>query len=250
MAMPDDFFSAEPADNFKQEIESWLEGDLAATLRTPPRAPAMPLEDAPAAQLRPASGVAPRREVPPPVRTEWPQSVRSEIYIHRLMRLWLKRGAIASAAFAVVVALMTAYTLASSAMTPGELPQTPDAPAPAVRALVLPDAAADVAPITASAPEPAPAAPAEASAPAAAIASADYLVAVGVFASRERADQLADTLAGAGLPAMQRSLQRGARQLNQIVLGPFLSHAEAAADLQRLRALGGFDDARVVAGGQ
>jgi cell division septation protein DedD len=77
-------------------------------------------------------------------------------------------------------------------------------------------------------------------------ADGNFLVAVGVFSSRARADQLLDMLAHAGLPAMQRSVQRGTRSLNQIVLGPFLSRADANADLHRLQLLGGFDDARVM----
>jgi cell division septation protein DedD len=100
----------------------------------------------------------------------------------------------------------------------------------------------------------APAAPVARVEPAAAIthastaSSGDYLVAVGVFASREHVNQIVDALERAGLPAMQRALQRGTRELNQIVLGPFLSRADADRDLQRLRQLGGFDDARVIAG--
>jgi hypothetical protein len=36
--------------------------------------------------------------------------------------------------------------------------------------------------------------------------------------------------------------------VQQIVLGPFFSRVEAVADLRRLQALGGYDDAGVVAG--
>ena len=74
----------------------------------------------------------------------------------------------------------------------------------------------------------------------------EYLVAVGLFASRERADQLVDALTQAGLPAMQRPLQLRQREMQQIVLGPFFSRSDAVADLRRLQALGGYDDARVI----
>jgi cell division septation protein DedD len=78
-----------------------------------------------------------------------------------------------------------------------------------------------------------------------AVVSGDYLVAVGLFASAERADALVDQLTQAGLPAMQRPFRLRQREVQQIVLGPFFSRAEATADLRRLQALGGYDDARV-----
>ena len=53
-------------------------------------------------------------------------------------------------------------------------------------------------------------------------------------------------LTEAGLPAMQRAQQFRQRPTQQIVLGPFFSRADAVADLRRLQALGGYDDARVV----
>lgn len=111
------------------------------------------------------------------------------------------------------------------------------APAPVVPAIV--PAAVVPAIVTPTADVPAPA-----TEPAA--ARGDYFVAVGLFASRDHADQLVDTLGHAGLPAMQRTVQHGARTLEQIVLGPFLSRADASADLQRLQQLGGFADARVI----
>ena len=76
--------------------------------------------------------------------------------------------------------------------------------------------------------------------------SAEFLVAVGLYASRERADRVVDELAQAGLPAMQRGVQFRRQQLEQIVLGPFLSRPEAVAALLRLQLLGGYDDATVI----
>ena len=67
-----------------------------------------------------------------------------------------------------------------------------------------------------------------------------------MFASRDRADQLVDTLTQAGLPAMQRPFQLRRQQVQQVVLGPFFSRAHAVADLRRLQALGGYDDAKVI----
>ena len=65
-----------------------------------------------------------------------------------------------------------------------------------------------------------------------------------------RADQLVETLTQAGLPAMQRPFQLRRQQLQQVVLGPFFSRSDAAADLRRLQELGGYDDATVVASSQ
>ena len=76
--------------------------------------------------------------------------------------------------------------------------------------------------------------------------SGDYLVVVGLFASRDRADQLVDTLTRAGLPVMQRPFELRRQQVQQVVLGPFFSRADAVADLRRLQALGGHDDAKVI----
>ena len=78
----------------------------------------------------------------------------------------------------------------------------------------------------------------------------EYLVAVALFTTSRRADQLVDALTAAGLPAMQRELQLQQRLMQQIVLGPYLSRSDAAADLRRLQAIGGYDDARVVASSQ
>lgn len=80
--------------------------------------------------------------------------------------------------------------------------------------------------------------------------SGEYLVAVGLFSDRQRADQLVDALSRAGLPAMQRAFELRRERVEQIVLGPYVSRADADSDLRRLRQLGAHDDARVVVGGQ
>ncbi|HEX6214216.1 MAG TPA: SPOR domain-containing protein, partial [Vicinamibacterales bacterium] len=71
-------------------------------------------------------------------------------------------------------------------------------------------------------------------------------VSVGLFASRERAEQLLDVLAQAGLPAMVRPIQLRRQQVQQIALGPYFSRTDAIEDLRRLQALGGYDDANVI----
>ena len=47
---------------------------------------------------------------------------------------------------------------------------------------------------------------------------------------------------------MQRPFRLRQRDVQQIVLGPFFSRADAVADLRRLQALGGYDDASVIDG--
>ena len=47
---------------------------------------------------------------------------------------------------------------------------------------------------------------------------------------------------------MQRSFQLRRQQVQQIVLGPFFSRADAIADLRRLQAMGGYKDASVIDG--
>jgi cell division septation protein DedD len=107
-----------------------------------------------------------------------------------------------------------------------------------VPAVASPDVAPPAAPL--------PDAPASVSAAPSVADAGDYLVAVGLFASRDRADQLVDTLTQAGLPAMQRPFQLRRQQVQQIVLGPFFSRSDAVADLRRLQQLGGYDDATVI----
>lgn len=263
----DDFFADERVDTFQDDVENWLTTDLAASSRASTRASAPTGEATPAApRVEPRRApITPGLEVPArPVRTDWPQDVRAERYIDRLLRVWLKRIAIAVGIFLGAIAIMTVYTVWAP-VTPEALPAPSEPAAPAVNVPPQPVTQADAPPATLApesappvvlAPEPAPPAPAlvastpapNAVAPASTDVAAGYLVAVGVFASREHADQLLETLARADLPAMQRTLQRGTRELNQIVLGPFLTRAEAEADLQRLRRLGGFDDARVITG--
>ena len=55
-----------------------------------------------------------------------------------------------------------------------------------------------------------------------------------------------EALTQAGLPAMQRGVQLRRQQLEQIVLGPFFSRADAVAALRQLQLLGGYGDATVI----
>lgn len=184
---------------------------------------------------------APQRPIPRdafvrravPTQTSWHDlqgELRSETYVHRVVRVWARRVATAGvcvAALATVVAGVSLIPerLAGPMMASADLPALPAAPTFAVSGLVPPATP-----------------PVEAPQPA---VSGDYLVAVALFASRERADRLVEDLTQAGLPAVQRPFQLRRQSLRQVVLGPFVNRSDAVVELQRLRQLGGYDDARV-----
>ena len=227
--------TAPPVDddeNFKQQIDHWVAQDLAP----PPPRPRPRRHDVSADQT-PVRRPAPRREHPArAVKTDWPRDLRSETYIQRLWRLWVRRTAIALAMFVALNVAIAGASLLLDTLTPLVLPALPKAPAPAVSVIALAEA-----PLTDDAPI--------AAAPLATAAvddTAEYLVAVGLFASGDRADQIVDELKQVGLPVMQRTFQLRRQQVQQIVLGPFFSRSDALADLRRLQALGGYDDANVI----
>jgi type II secretory pathway predicted ATPase ExeA/cell division septation protein DedD len=225
---------ASPIDHdeeFRSEIADWVEQDLAPPSRTP--SPLKSGDNAPALTRRTARKVAPNQATTYTVKTDWPRDLRSETYIQRLRRVWGKRVATAVAIVAGLNVAMVGGSLLLGSVTAPAPPAPPEAPARAVPGIALPEMPLDDAP--------APVAPVAPTG-----ASGEYLVAVGLFATRERADQLVDALTAAGLPAMQRSLQLRQQEMQQIVLGPFLSRSDAVADLRRLQSLGGYDDARVV----
>jgi type II secretory pathway predicted ATPase ExeA/cell division protein FtsN len=266
------------AEHFEKQIDHWVEKDLAPPSRrlTTIRAFAdetavperKPVESRPAMEHPPAPATA--RKTAAPARTvtsDWSRDAQQETYVQRLRRVWGKRVAIAAGVFVAVNAAIAGglFLFNRTQATP---PATVNAPAPAKTSVAIPakpKAAPPAAPAAAPAATPADApAVAEAAAPRAAAAdtavasnpvakpavadSGEYLVAVGLFANREGADQLVDTLTKAGLPAMQRPYHLRQRQLQQIVLGPFFTRSEAAAELRRLQGLGGYNDATVITG--
>ena len=219
--------------HFKTEVDHWVEKDLAPQIRTLTSAhgvfAAEPSDPEPS-QPQPA----PRREARAAaqsrhVTTDWPKHVRSETYMQKLLRTWLKRTAIAAAVFVLVNAGVVGASVLSATLAPPVLPSLPSAPAFALAGLALPEAPPSDTRVSVSAPS-----------------GNEYLVSVGLFASRGRADQLVDALTQAGLPAMQRAVQLRGQEVQQIALGPYLSRSDAVADLRRLLDLGGYDDAQVV----
>jgi cell division septation protein DedD len=217
-------------DHFEKQIDHWVAQDLTAP--PPPRTVKHAPERRTSSKAVPST--APRRESPGrTVKTDWPRDLRSETYMHRLWRIWSKRAAIALGLFVAVNGVLMGASLLPDMVAPVALPAVPEAPASAVPDLVVPEAPQSNAPVPIAA--------------ASSVAeSGDYLVAVGLFASRDRADQLVDALSKAGLPAMQRDFQLRRQQVQQIVLGPYFSRADAAASLRRLQQLGGYSDATVI----
>jgi type II secretory pathway predicted ATPase ExeA len=219
----------EDQETFKKEIERWVTQDLAPSSRPliaePRRASTTVANNVPPQERRPRTSSFSRTRSP-----------HTETYAQRLWRRWTMRAGIAFAVFLGANLVLIGASLLPGVLPLGELPAGPAAPAPTLpAALELAQAPAADAPIAAAA---------------SAVQSADYFVAVGVFADQNRADRLVDTLTHAGMPAMQRQVARRGQQLQQIVLGPFFSRADALADLRRLQQLGGYADAAVINAGR
>jgi type II secretory pathway predicted ATPase ExeA/cell division septation protein DedD len=240
-----DMFAPSDEEDFNQQIDHWVSKDLAPPTRTP----SMLWRD----EVSPGPK---RRRLPPPsartetqprtVTTDWPRHIRAE----SRGRTWAKR--IASTVAALIALIIGAAAI--EAWT--DLQAAPMLPPVAARPATAEPKAPVEAPVVEALPAgvPATAAPVIAMPPidAAVVAPAadEFLVAVGLFSSRERADQLVDMLSQADLPALQRPFQLRRQEVQQIVLGPYFSRADAAADLRRLQALGGYADASVIDSGR
>ncbi len=229
--------------DFRSEIADWVEKELAPHANPPSALRAA--EDEAEAKRHAATRTA-GRESTFTAHSDWPSDLRSETYIERLMRVWGRRAAMVVAAFVVVNVVVVAGTLVIDTADAPALPSPPVAPAvtvPLTETRETRQTPTEAPPETTTAavnPAPAVASASPAAAP------GEFFVAVGLFSSTERADRLVEVLTEAGLPAMQRAQQFRQRPTQQIVLGPFFSRADAVADLRRLQALGGYDDARVV----
>jgi type II secretory pathway predicted ATPase ExeA len=259
--------SADASQDFKSEVEHPVTQVLAPPPLAPPPVPAHRIEESqttstpfdvaqgspgrsrgapeqspaprrhPTSERRPASrvvsGSSTGRDRARAERTDWSRDQQSESHVRRLGRLLAGAAIVVTTALTLYVAAM-GVSLLVVASTPPELPAVPEAPPRAVAGLSQPDAPAEgsesisVAAFSARS-----------------VDAGEYVVAVGLFAD-DRADHIVDSLAQAGLPVMQRSLRVRQQQLQQVVLGPFLSRSAATAELQRLRQLGGYEDAAVI----
>jgi type II secretory pathway predicted ATPase ExeA/cell division septation protein DedD len=233
------------AADFESEVDQWVSKDLAAPARGRSPVFAEVTPEQLRAWRRSPRTVPPRAVPAPRVANDWPSDLRSETYMQKFWRTWTRRAAIAATVMvaAFVASMGVAFVL--DTQSAAVLPAAPAAPAQAVNALapIVTEAPATEAPVATALPAEAPVSEAPAGA---SVVSGDYLVAVGLFASRERADQLVESLTQAGLPAMQRPFRLRRQEVQQIVLGPFFSRSDAVVELRRLRALGGFDDAGVI----
>ncbi len=228
----------EQEEAFSKRVDEWLAQELAPTSRkfTSPEMFAPETSDTPA-QAPAAARSTGRRAVPGP--HEGRRERRAETYMHRLGRMWLKAAAIALVSVVVITAAAV-----GAARLPGTLTDEVMEPPAISTAETVADSRIEPATPPIDAPQPMVAPPpVEAPQP---MASGDYVVGVGLFASRERADRLVEALTQAGLPAAQRPFQLRNRPVQQVVLGPFAQRADAVAGLQRLRQLGGHADATIV----
>jgi type II secretory pathway predicted ATPase ExeA len=116
--------------DFQQEINDWVEQELAPAFRTPPRALAEP------ASRRSSASPAQKRDAARAVTTDWPRHVRSETYMQKMLRMWVKRAAIAAGVLiAGNIAVAVASLLLGSLSLP-ILPSVPEAPPKVLPAIV------------------------------------------------------------------------------------------------------------------
>lgn len=224
--------SVDEDDDFSKLVDSSVARDFASSSRKSAR----DQDFAPEPVGRSAPRRAELRESPAVTsRSTWSEMqgpLRSETYLQRLRRQSAKSIAVVAVCFAALIATVLGASLLpgmlASVTAAPELPALPSAPA----VVVL-----DLAP---------PASPIEPTQGSQRAAAGDYLISVGLYADRSRADRLVEELTQAGLPAMQRPFQLRNQQLHQVVLGPFANRSDAVEKMHRLRQLGGYDDANVL----
>jgi general secretion pathway protein A len=226
----------EEANTFSRQVDEWLMHELPPTGPEPTALHEFDNEtpEVPAAPPTPAKQVVRRHTPALSLGRALHVDLRPETYMRRLGRMWAKRAAIAAVCvMAIKVAVMGASyvptELAGLLLEPPTLPTLPALPAQP--ALAVPGVASPAMPPLEMPPDG---------------VTGDYLVAVGIFGSRERADRLVESLTEAGLRASHRPIQLRTQRVRQVVLGPYVTRADAVADLRRLRQLGGFDDANVI----
>jgi cell division septation protein DedD len=160
-----------------------------------------------------------------------------ERYLHKLGRRWARAVVVGILALVALNAVVAAGTYVPSRLAPpleaGDLPPVPAAPKLKLTPVKLP-----------AAPAPGPIVATPRSMPA---EDGQFSVAVGAFSTTRRADQLRSELNAGGFQAFTVIVQSRNGVLHQVVVGPFASEADALAELKRLRATGGFADARVMA---
>ena len=127
--------------DFDRDVDEWVQKDLATPSRA--RSPLFEgLDELPPAPA--ASSAAPRapastRTTSTRVRIDWPRDVRSETYIQKFMRTWLRRGAFALGVFiAANILFAGAVTLQRDLGRP-DMPPLPASPAKLLPGVELPE---------------------------------------------------------------------------------------------------------------
>jgi type II secretory pathway predicted ATPase ExeA/cell division septation protein DedD len=237
--------TVDEAEDFQKEVDQWASKDL----MPPARRRSGAFAEVTPEQLRAwrRSPRTPSREVPVSrTKLDWSADGPSETGMRRVWHLWTTWVAMASAAFAIAVVVSMSTSSQEPVKTPSEVESVAAVAPPPVPVAVI-DAPVTAAPKTeVPAVEVLAVATPPATTPPEGTTDGEYLITVGLFGSQQRANQLVDILTQAGLPAMQRPFQLRSREVQQIVLGPFFSRADAVADLRRLHGLGGYDDAAVI----
>ena len=239
----------EEVGSFATLIDQWETKDLPPPVRRAPRLQEFPSEtsDTPASRARTTQRTVARRKERSAEADGYDELQFT--YIQRLGRVWARRIAIAAISFVAlnVLALGVFYVPGLFLESSGESSESVEAPTEtaatppaAARSEVPAVAVPTVATRSEEAAVPVPVATSEP------VAEGEYLVAVGLYASRSYADRIVEELTGAGLSAMQRPFQFRGQMLEQVVLGPFDNRSDAVAELERLRELDGYDDAHVL----
>jgi cell division septation protein DedD len=74
-----------------------------------------------------------------------------------------------------------------------------------------------------------------------------FAIDVALFSSSSRASRLVVELGASGYPAYVKDLDLGQRgQMYEVIVGPFSSRADADTEVERIHAIPGYGDARVV----
>jgi type II secretory pathway predicted ATPase ExeA len=129
-------FESPKEHDFQQEINDWVEHELAPAFRTPPRTLAEP------ASRRSSASPAQKRDATR-VTTDWPRHVRSETYMQKMLRMWVKRAVIvAGVLIAGNIAIAVASLVVGSLSLP-ILPSVPEAPPKELPAIVAVAPASD-----------------------------------------------------------------------------------------------------------
>ena len=130
-------------EDFQKEINDWVANDLPA----PPgkNSPLFAGLDDPPQERRPAAKPVQRRATSTrSMRTDWPRDVRSETYIQKFVRIWMRRALIALVTFVLASVAVGAASSLLSTLEPPTLPPVPGAPAKVLPTIALPEVPSEV----------------------------------------------------------------------------------------------------------